>query len=267
MATSERWEILYDARDRTGYLREAANDADLYVTCFNIHGPGNARVKQILTQGTRAVPYGILYAGIDRGNPSHMDPRTDPRWYDMAETYPGPALEQIAETCPWAVVKDEQGNAVGYSPDWENPPLQEGFGHAGEYYEGPGSNSYWTNEEVERETWYNELYSRAYEYALRWWIVLHGVNAGAVIDYPDDLQQVVSRINIEEAGDPAMALLNQNTLPPAGDIDRAGDSPYAAANVLPDAGGLLSEYGEYLPMLAAGGVVLYALSRRFTKGA
>lgn len=265
MATSETWRLLYDARDRKDYLRQAAIDADLYVTCYNVHRGGG--VKQRLLDGTRAVPYGILYAGIDIRNPSHMDPRTDPRWAGMAEMYPAPALQQIAETCPWAVIKNEQGTVTGYNPEWADVPIKSPD-VSGEWFRGSGSNSYWTEDEVELEIQITELYSKAYEFAIRWWILLHGANPGAVIDYPADLTDMIARINIEESGDRAMAYLNETTFPPAGDLGPAGDSPYAAASVLPQTGtlaDLLKEYSEYLPYVAAGTVVLYALSRRLKR--
>ncbi len=272
MATSERWAELYEARDRRKYLRSAVEQADLYVTVWNRHAPGqtgstaadNYLGWEMLNRGSRVVPFAIGFVGLDTKGIKNTDPRGDPLWAEMADRYPGPALEQLAVTYPSAVIF-AGGVPIAVNPEVPLPePIVAWLD--GEYYKDYGG--YKTNEDVEQETRFNNFYMRAYENALSWWFLVHGLHPGTFIDYEKDLYVAIQQLNIAEAGDVTQQLIMQDIYPSAPVVVSPSESEYSSPLTHPGApvpsqpAGLMEQYGEYLPYAAAGAVVLFALSRR-----
>lgn len=272
MATSERWDILYEARREKKQYRDIAKLANLAVDVYN----KSEDMIFVLLEGARTVPFGVMQ-GMKAGGTRwrvDFDPRVHPRWAEMATRYPGPALQQLGEINTDLVLTDPlTGTIIGPQP-FAGVPFRDyaefiawgDWVQAGEYYRDSGG--YWSNSEVERETKRTDYYRDAYKQALSWWLLAHLLNPGALIDYPADLTQAIQQIEMKEAGDVVTNIIMDQVYSPALTVVDPSDTaltqplttPGAPIDTLP--GDFMSQYGEYLPYVAAGAVVLFALSRR-----
>lgn len=282
MATSERWEELYAERDRTNPLRRAVQAADLFVGAYEYK---YKKRHMLLNNGRRFIPFAFGYTGLAGKN---FDPRRIAEFRNyVAPTYPGPADQQVSEIYPAGAIFGEPGtpyagNVIGFQPwDPTAQPNLEGTGwypKHGEYHPGSGSNSYWTNDEVEREIWLTRFYGDAYYSALYWWLLLHDMNPGSFLPYEDELLGAIQAIDIIEAGDPVMDQIVVDAFPPAPTPAPQSDTPYYVPGVTPggvtydpaaggpvQAGMIPGLSDEHLPYVAAGAVVAFMLYRKYSK--
>jgi hypothetical protein len=256
MAESWRWDNLYGARANKTWWRDQCNLADLYVSAWpqNIHKQSRYR---LLCDGTRVVPYSVMATS----SATHRDPRVDPMWAECFTLYEAPCKQDLLERG----LATKGADGVIYSNDgmWILPDSQIQTLTVGEYYRGSGDNSYWTDDEVQEEIDRNKQYAGIYQQAVSWWLLLHGLNPDAITPYHGEVTRTLQLINMQEAGDPTMALILETTEPAAPEVQPVSASPLStpttSASMMPT--GFIDRYKKYWPYAAAGGVVLLMLSR------